>query len=94
MRPGELWAEMVLEPLLGCMPPTLRTDGDGHRHDGRGGGPHSLGTRKAVYVPLWHCWMALMTWRWAAGVGVALQVFRRKGSEESAEGGHDRSLPS
>ena len=96
VRPGELLGEMVLEPLLGCMLLTLRTMAMATGMMDAVVAPTVLALRKAVAV---RAALALLDGAddVAVGggeVGVALQVFRRKGSEESAEGGHDRSLPS
>jgi hypothetical protein len=96
VRPGELLGEMVLAPLLGCILLTLRTRAMATGMMDAVVAPTVLALRKAVAVRA-----ALALWDGAddvavggGEVGVALQVFRRKGSEESAEGGHDRSLPS
>jgi hypothetical protein len=96
VRPGELCGEMVLEPLLGCMLLTLRTMAMATGMMDTVVAPTVLALRKAVAV---RAALALLDGAddVAVGggeVGVALQVFRRKGSKESAEGGHDRSLPS
>ena len=96
VRPGERCGEMVLEPLRGGMLRTLRTMAMATGMMEAVVAPTVLALRKAVAVRA-----ALALWDGADDVAVgggevggALQVFRRKGSEESAEGGHDRSLPS
>ena len=94
--PGSLFGEMVLEPLLGFMLLTLRTMAIATGMMDAVVAPTVLALIKAVAVRA--AW-ALLDGADDLAVGggevrVALQVFRRTGSEDSAEGGHDRSLPS
>ena len=96
MRPGQLFVQVVLEPLLGCMLLTLGTVAV------------ATGMLDAVLPPtVWALIEAVAVVSALAvldgaddlavgegQLGVALQVLGRKGGEDSAEGRHDRSLPS
>jgi hypothetical protein len=96
VRPGQLFVEVVLEPLLGFMLLTLWAV------------PVAAGMMDTVLSPTG--WALIEAMAVVAAltvldgaddlavrqgeVGVTLQVLGRKGGEERAEGRHDRSLPS
>jgi hypothetical protein len=96
VRPGQLVLQVVLEPLLGFMLLTLRAMTIATGMIDAVLPPTVLALREAVAVV-----SALAVLDGAddlavgeGQMGVALQVLWRKGSEDSAEGSHDRSLPS
>ena len=96
VRPGELFVEVVLEPLLGFLLLTL------------GAVAVATGMLDTVLPPTGVALIQAVTIMPALALldgaddlavcegqlGVALHVFWAKGSEDLAEGGHDRSLPS
>ena len=93
VRPGQLFVQVVLEPLLGCMLLTLGTVAVATGMMDAVVPPTALALREAVAV------MAALALLDGADdlavcggeVGIALQVFWRKGGEDLAEGGHGRS---
>jgi len=96
VRPGQLFVQVVFEPLLGCMVLTLGTVAV------------ATGMVHAVLVPTRVALIEAVAVGAALALldgaddlavcggemGIALKVFWRKRREDIAEGGHDRSLPS
>ncbi len=96
VRPGQLFVEVVLEPLLGFMLLTL------------GAVTVATGMMDAMVPPTVLALIEAMAVRAALAVldgtddlavyegqlGIALQVFWSKGGADLAESGHDRGLPS
>lgn len=95
VRPGQLFVQVVFEPLLGFMVLTRGTVAvtTGMVHAVLA--PTRVALREAVAVGA-----ALALWDGADDLavgggerGIALKVCWRQGREDIAEGGHDRSLP-